>query len=157
METDDDLTQRIAQEVEPRICAVELRHVEWYWPRVRTWILAALAESVMHELSEEDIYKGCLKGDYLMLAMAIGDNLCGVAVLDASRDPTGRPYLAVICCGGLHVHRWIGLLTNTCRLLAHDVGAREIVMMGRPGWRGMLAALGARLRAVVMVLDLEKR
>ena len=157
METDDELIERVAIEQEPQISAVELRHVEWYWPRVRDWILAALQESVLHELSEAEIYRACLKGEYLMLVLAIGDSLCGVAVLTASKDPMGRNYMAVICCGGIQVHRWLGLLVNTCRLLAHDIGAREIILMGRPGWRAMLAPMGLKLRAVVMVLDLEKR
>ena len=153
----DGVSTEFSRCVEPQICAVEARHVDWFWQRVSHWIENALHRSVMHELSLAEVYQGCKDGTYLLLAVRLGDELTGSVVVAASTDPTGRPYLGVICCGGEHLERWMGLLVPTCRLVAAQVGAREIVMMGRPGWRPYLAAQGARLRAVVMVLDIEEQ
>jgi hypothetical protein len=141
--------------VEPAICAVEAGAVDWFWPRVSHWIDDALHQSVMHELPLDEVYTGCKDGSYLLLAVRLGNDLTGCAVMAASTDPQGRPYLAVICCGGERVQRWLSLLVRTCRLLAAEMGAREIVALGRPGWRPLLAGLGCKLRAVVMVLDVE--
>ena len=158
METSPDslTTREFTRQIEPQICAVEPGLVDWFWVRVSHWIENALHRSVMHELSLDEVYQGCKDGTYLLLAVRLGDDLTGSVVVAASTDPTGRPYLGVICCGGERLELWMRLLVPTCRLVAAQIGAREIVMMGRPGWRRYLAAQGARLRAVVMVLDLEE-
>jgi len=143
--------------LEPKICAVEPQVLDWFWSRrVGQWVADALERSVQHELSLDEVYQGCKDGTYQLLVTAVGDELAGCAVVGASHDPTGRPYLALICCSGERVEEWLSLMVTTCKLLAREIGAREIVVLGRPGWRALLQPYGCRLRAVVMVLDLEQ-
>ena len=159
METSADgvrACEELVRVVEPQICAVTPELVDWFWVRgVSEWIGDALHRSVMHELGVDEVYADCKSGRYLLLAIKSQDKLTGCAVVAASDDPSGRPYLGLICCGGERVHEWLSVLVSTCKLIARQIGAREIVVMGRHGWRPLLAAHGLRLRSVVMVLDLE--
>jgi hypothetical protein len=138
------------------VCAVPADKVMLIWDRVQGWISDALEASVMHEMPIDEVYTGCRDGTYLMLVMRVDGDWRGCAVLAQSSDPQGRPYLGLICCGGEGVHEWISILVTTCRLIAVQQGAREIVVMGRPGWRKLLQPFGLRVRAVVMVLDMER-
>ena len=144
---------RVPIEREPRISAVKGDHVGWYWPKVADWLRAALAEAVHHELNIQDVYRRCKCGDSLMLAIALGDDLCGVGVLDYSVDPKGDGYVLVYACGGESMPQWIGLFMDTCKTIALERGARRVLMVGRRGWQPFLEARGAKLRCICMSME----
>ena len=144
---------RVPIEQEPRISAVDVGHVGYYWPKVVDWLRAALAEAVHHELNIQDVYRRCKSGDSLMVVVALGDQLCGVGVLDYSVDPKGDGYVLVYACGGERMPQWIGLFVATCRTIALERGARRVLMVGRRGWQPFLEAHGARLRCICMSLE----
>jgi hypothetical protein len=144
---------RVPISEEPRASVVRVEDLNFYWPRVVEWLRRALAEAVHHELNIQDIYRRCRAGDSLMVVMAIGQELCGVAVLDYSVDPKGDGYVLVYACGGERMPQWIGLFVKTCRAIALDRGARRLLMVGRKGWQPFLQAQGARLRCICMSME----
>jgi hypothetical protein len=144
---------RVPIEQEPSICAVQAQHVDSLWHRVAGWLTAALAEAVNNELSVQEVYRRCKGGDSLMLLISIGEQLCGVAVLDYSVDPKGEGYVLVYACGGVRMPQWIGLFVSTCRTIAQERGARRLLMVGRKGWQPFLEAQGARLRCICMSME----
>lgn len=133
--------------------AVRTEHVAHFWPKVVEWLRRALAEAVQHELNIQDVYRRCLSGESLMVLLALGDDLTGVAVLDYSVDPAGDGYVLVYACGGERMPLWIGELVKTCRAIAQERGARRVLMVGRKGWQPFLEAQGARLRCICMSLE----
>jgi hypothetical protein len=143
------------REAAAEICAVPRELVPRFWPMVRQWVAASLEHSVMHELHSDEVYWSCYEGSYLLLVMRSSGQVRGCAVLAKSTDPQGRPYLGLICCGGERVEEWLSVLVAACKLVALEHGAREIVVMGRPGWQRLLKPHGLRLRGVILVLDLE--
>lgn len=145
---------RVPAADEPEVCAVQRDNLKDYWPKVRGWIEASLLHSLQHELRPDEVLARCLNGEYLMLVYAVQRfRLVGVQILTKNTDPAGKPYIAVVCAGGVEIEKWARLGVVTCRQIARDAGADKLIMMGRPGWRPMLAAFGGRLHAVVMSMD----
>jgi hypothetical protein len=147
------LEVRIPISREPSIAAVRIEHVAHFWPKVADWIGRALAEAVHHELSAQEIYRRCMSGEYLMLLIAIGEQLVGVAVLERSVNAKGQTYVLINCAGGQRMPEWIGLLVSTCRTVAQEVGAVELLMVGRPGWKPFLMTHGAKVKCICMSLE----
>jgi hypothetical protein len=144
---------RIPVALEPRASAVQIEHIDHFWPKVADWVQRALAEAVHHELTAQEIYRRCKSGEYLMLLLAIGETLAGVAVLERSVNAKGQTYVLINCAGGDRMPEWIGTLVAACRLIALDVGARELMMIGRPGWKPYLQAHGAKVKCICMALE----
>ena len=149
--TDDAVRVPVSQE--PRCGAVRAELVAHVWPRVSKWIRAALEDAVNENLNIQDVYRRLLSGEFLMLTIAIGDELAGVAVLDYSIDPRGDGYVLVACCGGERMAVWIGEFVKTVRTIAKERGARRVLMVGRRGWRPILEQHGARLKCICMGLE----
>lgn len=144
---------RVPVAQEPRASAVQMQHVDYFWPKVSDWIERALAEAVQHELNAQEIYRRCKSGEYLMLLLAIGEDLCGVAVLEKSVNSRGQLYLIVAAAGGVRMPEWIGTLVAACKVIANEQGARELMMIGRAGWRPYLQAQGARVKCICMTME----
>jgi hypothetical protein len=138
------------------VAAVPLELVDAAWPRVRDWFAGALAMSVQHELTVDEIYCGARTGEYLILLMEDGEGeiVAAAAVMQSTR-PDGRPYLALLCCGGSEIDRWISDLVDACKRIARAGGIDQIVVVGRPGWVRALRPFGLAHRASILVLDLS--
>lgn len=147
------VVERLPLSMEPTAAAVRVEHVGYFWPKVVDWIRASLAEAVHHELNVQDVYRRCKSGDSLMVLLAIGPQLCGVAVLDYSVDPKGDGYVLVYACGGTRMSEWIAEFCKACRAIALERGARRVLMVGRRGWQPFLEAQGAKLRCICMQME----
>ena len=151
VKTDD--AQRVPVTQEPSCAAVRVEQVPHVWPRVSKWIRWALDDAVNENLNIQDVYRRCLSGEFLMLTIAIGDELAGVAVLDYSIDPRGDGYVLVACCGGERMPVWLGEFIKSVRAIAQERGARRVLMVGRRGWQHYLEKHGARLKCICMGLE----
>ena len=106
------------------------------------WIRAALEHAVNESLNIQDVYRRMLSGEFLLVTMAIGDELTAVAVLDYAIDPRGDGYVLVLACGGERMPEWIGEFFKTVRAIAQERGARRVLMVGRRGWQPYLETAG---------------
>lgn len=138
-----------------RVAAVPLELVDKAWPKVRDWFAGALAMSVQHELTTDEIYCGARAGEYLILLMEVDDEIAAAAAVMQSTRPDGRPYLALLCCGGSEIDRWIADLVEACKKIARAGGIDQIVVVGRPGWVRALRPFGLAHRASILTLDLS--
>jgi len=121
------------------------------WPLVREYIVAALAAAAQHELTIEYIEDNLRKGEYVLMVMQAGDGtICGGCILTKSTRADGSTYMGAIAVGGQHLERWDEALAEAFKTVARAVGAAEIVMVGRPGWRRALSKFGVRERAVIL-------
>lgn len=121
------------------------------WPLVREYIQAALAAAAQHEVTIEHVEKHLGTGEYCLLLMQDGQGvICGGAVLTKSKRPDGQVYVGTIAVGGAHLDRWSDALAEAFKTVARAVGASEILMLGRPGWRRALAKYGVRERGVIL-------
>jgi hypothetical protein len=138
-----------------RVAAVPLELVDSAWPRVRSWFVGALAMSVQHELTIDELYEGARAGEFLILLMEVGDEIVAAAAVMQSTRPDSRPYLALVCCGGSEIDRWISELVEACKKIARAGGIDQIVVCGRPGWVRALRPFGLAHRASILTLDLS--
>lgn len=127
------------------------------WPLLREYIQAALAISAQHEISIEYVEHHLFKsGEFLLLCMQDGAGVvCGGAVITKSRRQDGVPYLSVVAVGGRNLDAWLDELARACIEVAKAIGAAEIVMVARTGWKRALQQWGVRERASILSYEVK--
>lgn len=136
-----------------KIC-LRLVGPEWLpavWGKLADYMEAALAHSCQYEWTGAELYRRLVEGEFRLMAVfrSVGayEIIGGVVCSRGVRD--GRPYLAVVCCGGRDMDDWIDDAVAGWFALARSEGADEIVVMGRQGWLRRLARHGLKQRAVI--------
>lgn len=154
--------EKTSGDVSVRCGIVPMVDIPQAWPLVAEWVEAALAHSVQHEWTSGDVFACCVRGEYLMLLIGDAkapvwgpDALTGVAILCQNSNPQGEPYTGLICCAGRKVETWLDALWRTVIGIAAASGTRKVIAVGRPGWKKILHAHGARERATIVAYDLS--
>jgi hypothetical protein len=119
---------------------------EEVWPLVEPWLAAAMAENRQHLMSTEDLADGIRTKDFgLLLMRDDADRISAAAVLSRGFRPSDHaPYVALMACGGSGLDAWLPDLVDTVKATGRAFGADEIMILGRPGWRKLLAPYGGR-------------
>jgi hypothetical protein len=139
-----------------RVAAVPRHLLDEAWPIVHEWLEAALAYAVQHEMPIGEVWASLCSGEMLLLVMECEGAVVAAAVVQQGiRPQDGRPYIALVCCGGSQVERWLGELVAACKQLAVAAGAPQIIVLGRTGWAPLLKRHGLKQRLALMTLDLE--
>jgi len=155
----DDAGPQVERIRAANVCAVPPAMVPQVYGKLAPWIEAALASSVQHELTVDEVYTGltCENPPFALLVMQDADTLDLVAavVLGKGERNDGFRYVAVICLGGREMERWLPDIVDRIKAIARDVGADHVCLMGRPGWVRALRKHGLEQRAAVMVWNVN--
>jgi hypothetical protein len=139
-----------------RVAAVPRHLLNEAWPIVHDWLEAALAYAVQHEMPIDEVWQSLCTGEMLLLVIeAEGAIVAAAVVQQGFRPQDHRPYIALVCCGGSQVEKWLSELVDACKQLAHAAGAPQIIVLGRTGWAPLLKRHGLKQRLALMTLDLE--
>jgi len=127
---------------------------EQVWPAIEPWLAAALAENRQHMFSTDDLADGIRSRDFgLLLMRNRDDKISAAAVLSRGFRPSDHaPYVALMACGGSGLDDWLPDLVATVQATGRMIGADEIMILGRPGWRKLLAPYGGREVATMVSL-----
>lgn len=128
---------------------------EQCWPAVEPWLAGALALNRQHTVTTDDLADGIRSGDYgLLLMRDAEDRIAAAAVLSHGLRPAdGKPYVALMACGGSGLTAWLPDLVDCVKASGRKLGADEIMILGRPGWRKALAPFGAREVATMVSIN----
>jgi hypothetical protein len=115
------------------------------WAIAEPWLREALAMNRQHLVTSQDLRLGIEAGDYgLFLMRNRGDMIAAAAVVSFGQRPSdGGPYLALMACGGSGLEDWISDLVSNLKRVGRAAGCDEVMVLGRPGWRRVLAPYGA--------------
>ena len=128
------------------------------WPRVVTFIAAALEHSLQHEWTTSEVYERIDRGQFLLAVVARDGDVIAGQVFEIGTDPGGQKYVAIVCSGGLDMFTWLPGMVALGKFLAVRADAKKVVILGRRGWARVLQRYGLKIHSVVAcanVADIE--
>lgn len=119
---------------------------EQVWPSVEPWLAEAMKHARQHMMTTDDLADGCRSGEFALLLMrSESDKIAAAAVISRGFRPFDHePYIALMACGGSLMEEWLPDLVGDMKAIGRSAGASEIMILGRPSWRKVLAPYGGR-------------
>jgi hypothetical protein len=130
-----------------RAVCVDPKRVAEIWPTVSQRIKSAMERVGFSDYRE--IERKVLRGGAL-LWLAWDGNAVHAAAVTELHLANGRKFCTIVACGGRHMKRWLALIRDL-ETFAKDEGCDATLIIGRPGWRRVLAGY----RATSLVLEKE--
>jgi hypothetical protein len=125
---------------------------EQVWPLVEPWLAEAMRHTQQHMMTTADLADGCRTNEYALLLMRADDGMIAAAAVigRGTRPHDGVPYVCMMACGGSKMDDWLPELVATMKDIGRRIGAPEVMLLGRPGWRRVLLPHGARECATIV-------
>ncbi len=120
---------------ECRAVCVDPRRVHEIWPAVEDRIRRAMERLGFSDYRE--LERKVRRGSALLWLAWDGSTVQAAAVTEL-HVANGRKYCTIVACGGRHMKRWLSLL-GVLETFAKAEGCSATLVIGRPGWRRVLA------------------
>lgn len=133
---------RLEQEV--IISAIPPDMVDAIWSRVEIFIQLAVDES-NNELCIDQIRQSLIDGDRVLIPIVEGCDIIAAFTVERIIYSTGKIVLNVVTVGGEGFIKWEDQISVVMLGIAKEYDCEEIYIIGRPGWKKLLAKRGFKV------------
>lgn len=133
MPTSEPLTEpsTTSSSAEPKLSYIEPADVTRVWPVVRKLVESALPRA-MGRLSIDDCELGCIRGNFGLWIVTLGDKVAGVGLSEVLHFPRKRVFSVFLYAGE---RRRVMSLWPTIEDVARAVDCHEVQIAGPRAWQ----------------------
>ena len=121
------------------ITPIPVNKLDSVWHTVSPLLAKALEYN--NELDLNDVLDGILREEYLLMVAVEAAGIKAAFVLEMVEKPLKR-ICNIMLCGGTDMDSWLTDYLDQVYVIAEAQGADSVYVMGRPGWKKILASHG---------------